>query len=550
MANRPAPEEKPGLRRLLVIVGVTIAAAACNLTSGSAGDAVKEVTLPRLADVTAATRQAIEARHVAATTAVRERRGNRETASAFGQLGMLLMAAEFHDAAAAAFENATLLSPDEARWHYYLAHAHRSRGDATAAAAAFERTLAVDPGQAAASWWLGSAYLDLGRARDAEASFGRARDTEGFLVPSLYGLGRAAFAEGRYEEAIGHFERALRVVPDATSVRYPLGLAYRKLGRLREAEAQLQYRSTSTIRPPDALLDALLGLVESPLAFHSQGVAAGLVGDWPKAVEHFRRAVALGPDVAPAHVNLAVALHRVGDHDAALAAARRAMALAPTEARAYSVAGAALTALGRDADALRVYTEGERADAGFVEIHFALAELLRKNGRLEEALERYATVLELTPASADAEFGSALALVRLGRNREARDRLDEGMRAHPDEPRFAHALARVLATAREAGVRDGARALDLIETLMAADATVDRATTMAMALAAAGRYADAVAWQQRAIAAVDVGSDGAAVAGMRRNLAAFERGQAAPEPWPADDPIHRPTPRAAPGMAE
>jgi len=71
-----------------------------------------------------------------------------------------------------------------------------------------------------------------------------------------------------------------------------------------------------------------------------------------------------------------------------------------------------------------------------------------------------------------------------------------------------------------------------------------------MALAAVGRYTDAAAWQRQAIAAADASTASAVVAGMRRNLVAFERGRAVREPWPADDPIHRLAPRVTLGLVD
>ena len=59
-----------------------------------------------------------------------------------------------------------------------------------------------------------------------------------------------------------------------------------------------------------------------------------------------------------------------------------------------------------------------------------------------------------------------MALVRLRRYREARDRLADAMNIYPDQPGFAHALARVLAAAPDDGVRDGRRALALVQTLL------------------------------------------------------------------------------------
>src|SRR6185503_19255535 len=49
---------------------------------------------------------------------------------AYGEIGMLLMAAEYRDGADAAFENAQALTPDDFRWPYYRAHNEKLRGDA------------------------------------------------------------------------------------------------------------------------------------------------------------------------------------------------------------------------------------------------------------------------------------------------------------------------------------------------------------------------------------------------------------------------------------
>jgi tetratricopeptide (TPR) repeat protein len=308
----------------------------------------------------------------------------------------------------------------------------------------------------------------------------------------------------------------------------------------------MRRRGGSEIRPPDALLEALGQLVDSALSRHALGVDASLVGNWAAAADHFRRVIALEPDHVSAHVNLAVALHRVGDSEGALAEAIRALEISPTEARAQYVRGAILAEGGRDAEAIRVYMEAIRVNPDFVEAHLNLALLLRRNGRLQEALARYAAALSLQPALAEAQFGSGNVMARLGRFREARDRFSEGMAAHPDDARFAHALARVLASAPDATVRDGRRALALIEGLLAEVATVDRVTTMALTLAELGRYDEAAGWQREALAgAARAGETGRAVLGMERNLLAFQQRRPVRQAWAEDEQSDGPA-RAAP----
>jgi tetratricopeptide (TPR) repeat protein len=507
-----------------------------------------EVPRPRLDAVDAPVRAAIEARLAAARGA----KGDADVAKAHGDLGMLLLAAEFFDSAVPSLRNAATLAPNEPRWPYYLAHAYRRLGDLSNAAHWFERMLSLDAEHAAASWWLATAYVDLNRAADAERLFARTRERAGLEVASLYGLGRAALAQGRFADAAAYLEQTLAHDAAASAARYPLGLAYQRLGRPEEAEAHLRARRGGEIRPPDAWLGALDALVDSSLAYHSRGVAASAAGDWVTAATDFRRAVELDPEEASAHMNLSVALHRLGQDGAALVAAQRALELRPRDARGLVVVGTALVSMGRTSEALRAFEDAVRADPQLPLTRLALADFHRQAGRDADASREYRQALELAPDLADARFGAALSAVRLGRVREARDLVADGMASHADEPRFSHALARILATATEPDVRDASRAIALSQALLDAQPSVDRATTMAMAQAAAGRFQDAAEWQRRAIVALTDSDDDTrrARAAMQRNLARFERGQPVRQPWPDDDPIHRPLSSALPGVVE
>ncbi len=144
-------------------------------------------------------------------------------------------------------------------------------------------------------------------------------------------------------------------------------------------------------------------------------------------------------------------------------------------------------------------------DPQYGEAHFSLANALRRVGRVKESLPHYEAVLRISPAASQASFGYAMGLVRLGRYQEARGRLEEGTKAFPDQPGFAHALARLLAAAPDDRVRDGARALSIMNELLKAQRTLAMAETMAMTLAELRRFDEAVQWQQDAIAAATEG---------------------------------------------
>jgi thioredoxin-like negative regulator of GroEL len=132
--------------------------------------------------------------------------------------------------------------------------------------------------------------------------------------------------------------------------------------------------------------------------------------------------------------------------------------------------------------------------------------------------------LRVDPRVPEAAFGHAMALVALGRYMEALQRLEQGAQSYPGEVDFAYALARVLATAPDASIRDGRRALAVMEALTDEQLRKDGGETMAMALAEVGRY-DAVAWQRSAITAAERANQPDVAMRMTENLKLYEKGR-------------------------
>jgi hypothetical protein len=135
-----------------------------------------------------------------------------------------------------------------------------------------------------------------------------------------------------------------------------------------------------------------------------------------------------------------------------------------------------------------------------------------------------------------------MALVRLQRYREARDRLTDAMNMYPDQPGFAHALARLLAAAPDDRVRDGRRALALVQMLLQQQKTMALAETMAMTLAESGEYEQAVKWQRDAMAIAGEAGRTDLVQPMAANLTLYEARRPCRTPWRDDDPVFFPRP--------
>ena len=467
---------------------------------------------------------------------------NPSSADAYGALGRLLVAAEFYDTAAISFTDAQSLAPNDMRWSYYLAHVERMRNQPAKAAALFERTLTLQPEHVPSLVWLGAMQLLAGNTDAADTALTKALVLQPHDAAALYHSGRVALAKRDYTLAVERLNASLAGAPTASSIHYSLSLAYRGLGDVKNADAQLRLRGNVDPSPSDPLMQQVATVLQNASAFEVQGADALAERRWPEAVVALRQAVTLAPNNAFNHLNLGTALYETGDSAGALAEFHEAVRLSPDLAKAYYGIGIVAEASGRDKDAIEAFTTAVKHDPDSAEARLSLGDALRRNGHDAEALAQYDAVIKSSPSASAAYFGYAMALVHARRWPEARDALNRAAATFPDQGGFAHALARVLAAAPDSSVRDGGRALTIVDGLLKNQRTLELAQTMAMAQAEVGRFDDAVRWQREVIGAAAQSNRRDLSARLAENLSRYEKGLACREPWRDDDPVFHPRP--------
>ena len=499
------------------------------------GEALRPAPLPDLSEMADAVRDQIRERYASLTAAIERPATNRELSEAYGAMGNVLMAARYADAPEPFYLNAQALAPDDRRWPYYLGHLYMTRGAYETAQAAFDRALelAVDDVPALVS--LGELHLAAGRPDAAEPLFTRALELRPDSVWARISLGRAAVARQDYARAVAHLEEALAADPGAAGIHYPLAMAYRGLGEMEKAETHLQLRDSGTVRRPDPLMQTLRDSLQSPSAYEREGIQALGAGDWEAAVAAFRRGIELAPENPSLRHRLGTALYMLGNEREGQAQFEEVLRVSPDYAEAHYSLGLILEGDGRFEEALHRFSTAVRHEPSYVEARIRLARLLRRAGRPNAALSEYAQVVAADPQGAEARFGYAMTLALLGRYREARERLEEGSAAYPDQPIFAKALARLLAAAPDARTRDGQRALTLVQELLAQERSFDLGEAMAMALAEVGRYAEAASWQREVISMAEQAGRQDLVQLMSGNLRLYERGEPSRTPWRDDE---------------
>jgi len=167
------------------------------------------------------------------------------------------------------------------------------------------------------------------------------------------------------------------------------------------------------------------------------GWEAHRAGDLHAAAELYRRVLATDPRHADAIYLLGVAAHQIGNFAAAAELAARALAIAPERAEFHNLRGMALASLGDDAAAEPCYRKAVAA-GGDEEVYNNLGVLLKKQGRIDEAMAAYRGALERNPSYADAWYNLGNAQRVQGHLDAAADCLRRAVEAQPGH---AHALA-------------------------------------------------------------------------------------------------------------
>jgi tetratricopeptide (TPR) repeat protein len=427
--------------RWWLAIALASASFGCSSRASTRLPDVRPIVMPDLSSVDESVREQAHLRETALRRTMASMTSTAaDRANAYGELGKLLLAAEYGDPAETCFGNAELLAPFDARWPYYRGHAYRKTTQLPQAGAAFERALTREPANLAAMYWLGQTRFDQGRTDEAASVFSRALRIAPTSAPILAALGRVDLARNDYATAVTHLEQALAVDPSAMYVHYPLAMAYRGVGDLTKAEAELRRPRAASAAPADPLMQDVTRLLDSAMAYQSRGIDALRRNDAASAAVLFRRATELNPASGPLHHRLGTALFLLGDVDGATREFGEALKLSPQLARAHYSLGVILASRKENAAAIEHFTAALRTDADYLEARMALADVLRGLGRAKDAMPHYAEVLQRNPGAVDAELGYAMSLVILGRRDEARARFLAGAKQHPDRSEFADAL--------------------------------------------------------------------------------------------------------------
>ena len=169
---------------------------------------------------------------------------------------------------------------------------------------------------------------------------------------------------------------------------------------------------------------------EDPSTIHLVGMLCFRAGDVPTAIAWFERCLAVAPDHAESHIDLALGLKKQNRLDEAVAHYRRGLELDPQNAQAQYNCGLALRMLGRTAEARDAFFAAITLQPfivdGFNCLGLAEAEL----GHDDAAVAAFKKAIATTPHATPAYHNLAIVARRMGRLDIAREAMQWGVSVH------------------------------------------------------------------------------------------------------------------------
>jgi predicted O-linked N-acetylglucosamine transferase (SPINDLY family) len=253
---------------------------------------------------------------------------------------------------------------------------------------------------------------------EAEACYRQVLAAQPDHADALHLLGIIAYQTGRHDLSVELIRQAIQRNGRNPAYFYNLGNALKDQGNLDEAIAA--FRRAIAIKPDWA--DAHLAL----------GNSLNGQGKLDEAIAAYGKAIAVKPDHAMAHSNLGVTLREQGKLDEAISAYQRAIAIEPDYAEAHSNLGSALRAQGKLDEAIVVFRRALAIRPDLAGVHSNLGNALRDQRRLDEAIASYRRAIVIKPDYAEAHSNLGNALKDQGKLDEAISAYRKAIAIKPD----------------------------------------------------------------------------------------------------------------------
>lgn len=333
-------------------------------------------------------------------------------------------------------------------------------------------------------------YHRVNRLVEAEKGYRQILAAQSNHTEALYGLGVVMQRQGEYQAAQDLFNKLIEVQPNHPKAWFSLGNIYQFQNQLVDAERAFQ--QALNLQPESSAIASAI--------YHNLGYTFQLQGKWEKAIACYQKARELQPDCLEAEVIWANALYaqgklssqqlkdyavknndlgnkrlQAGDFSVAIEYYRQAVSLNPELAEAHYHLGLALQKQSENnySEAIACYQKAIELQPNYVEAEVSLGNLLHIQGKLSSqqqadlaiknnelgneclqegynrlAIEYYRQAIALNPDWSEAHYHLGLALEQQNTNnyREAIACYQKAIELQPNYLKAEVSLANLLHT--------------------------------------------------------------------------------------------------------
>jgi len=226
---------------------------------------------------------------------------HKENAIAYNLLGDLNQVQGRYQDAIGFYRQATALAPGWVKPWFNLGMANLTI-DPVEAAADFNRVLQVDPGNLQAQLWLGDAYAEQRNYGMALNAYNQAMNSRALEPVARSRAGNVYLKQNQAEKAEEEFRRASKAAPQDPVPAAGLADALQKQQKLDESSREYERALTLTQEAPSQQAAILPNLASN----YAQK------GDYTRAIDEMKRAIALDPTQTGLVSDLADAYQRAG----------------------------------------------------------------------------------------------------------------------------------------------------------------------------------------------------------------------------------------------
>ena len=230
-----------------------------------------------------------------------------------------------------------------------------------------------------------------------------------------------------WKEPTAFFVRTLKFAPDSPKIYYNLGNLYKNNGDYTKAL--------------ECYKKAVAADAQYKRGYYNMGFVYAATGETEKAIESYKIVLEIDPDFVDAYNNLGNLYKKTGRREEALTCYQRAIERSPGDADLYHNLGNFYFENNEFQKALAAYLKAAQINPSHIGAYNNLGMAYQKMGRQDEALSAYEKVLAIDPKNFGACVNLGNLFLRTNNFKRAAGLYRQALEVNPDDAKIHYKLA-------------------------------------------------------------------------------------------------------------